>query len=92
MFGRTDVSSSPGYATRTQVYVLTVGKHGFAQPVSKDGWFEEYTKAAKRTRHGILLPSFNQAYLRSAACRREFGHIDHAKISIYVAQDNGRGK
>ena len=28
-----------------------------------------------------------QEYLRSKACRREFGHIDHDKIFIYVEQD-----
>ena len=34
------------------------------------------------------VPNCNQEYLRSKACRREFGHIDHDKIFIYVEQDN----
>ncbi|CAE7605797.1 nphp3 [Symbiodinium sp. KB8] len=50
----------------------------------KDGefpsWFKEYMEAALQTRHGVLILNMTEGYLKSKACRWEFGYIRRPEL------------
>jgi len=52
---------------------LSLGKHGFAQPVAGNGWWGEYKSAAMKTKHGMLVLNPSPEYFASIACQKEFG-------------------
>mmetsp|Transcript_124577 Transcript_124577/g.346905 ORF Transcript_124577/g.346905 Transcript_124577/m.346905 type:complete len:595 (+) Transcript_124577:110-1894(+) len=67
---------------------LYIGKHGFAQPVAANGWFEEYCRAAAGTRFGLLVINLSREYFQSQACRNEFyaGAIPRGRKFAYEAR------
>ena len=46
------------------------------------GWFRIYGEAAQATNFGLLIVNFDHKYLKSRACRWEFGYIDLRKICV----------
>merc|ERR1719401_222070 len=52
------------------------------------GWFEVYRTAYAQTRYGYLLLNFTREYMKSKACRWEFGYLDHSRLYVYVHDED----
>ncbi|CAE7400311.1 unnamed protein product [Symbiodinium microadriaticum] len=55
-------------------------------PGEYPAWFKHYKKAAKESKHGILILQLTEAYLKSKACRWEFGYVRAPDlVHVYIA-------
>ncbi|CAL1158634.1 unnamed protein product [Cladocopium goreaui] len=55
------------------------------QPGEYPPWFKHYKEAANETRHGLLILQLTDSYLKSKACRWEFGYVRKPElVHVYV--------
>eukprot|EP00928_Gymnodinium_smaydae_P095643 TRINITY_DN8264_c0_g1_i6.p1 TRINITY_DN8264_c0_g1~~TRINITY_DN8264_c0_g1_i6.p1 ORF type:complete len:519 (-),score=78.56 TRINITY_DN8264_c0_g1_i6:313-1869(-) len=79
------------YTGRTDIKYDYLGAPGTQKPEETGGfpgWFNIYSTAATETKYGVLILNLTPEYLRSKACRWEFGYIPTDKLFVYIARCN----
>eukprot|EP00930_Biecheleria_cincta_P064829 TRINITY_DN5049_c0_g1_i4.p1 TRINITY_DN5049_c0_g1~~TRINITY_DN5049_c0_g1_i4.p1 ORF type:complete len:449 (+),score=76.54 TRINITY_DN5049_c0_g1_i4:77-1423(+) len=75
-------------AADSTIQTLSLGKHGFAQPVAPGTWWDEYSGAAMKTRYGILVLNPSAEYYKSQACLKEMQGIPQDRQHIYLQEED----